>query len=138
MAVPTLVGSAVGAALIALFSVFSATGGANLDEEIQKLKSINSHPSSIDQSNYPKQFGFLGSHPLVEKYYCSDLCPANSRVILVYGDVNTDRQCMAVGGMSLTDIAFRGYIGCAPLRCSQLEGDSAPFNATGTTGRCYS
>ena len=134
---PSMVGGATGIALIVFFSIFTSQSNS-LSDEIQKLKSINSVPSSIDRSQYPKQFGQLDNRPLIEKYYCSDLCPANARVVLVYGDIRSDNECMGVGGTSLTDIAFRGFIGCAPLKCSELENGSAAFNAIGTTAHCYS
>ena len=46
-------------------------------------------------------------------YFCSDLCPENGGVWIVYQDVQ-EADCQDLGGEPVQDFAFGIYIGCVP------------------------
>jgi hypothetical protein len=96
-----------------------------VSEEITKLREINQFPRSINPQEYPVVVAAVASSnlTLIERYYCSDLCPEYARVVLIYGGISSVEECKEQEGVSLTDIAWGGYVGCAPLRCSDLDPD---------------
>jgi len=53
-------------------------------------------------------------HTLIEKYYCSDLCPENGGTYIVFEGVNSREECTNIGGTLFIDPAWGGYIGCGP------------------------
>ena len=46
--------------------------------------------------------------------YCSDICPDNTRKFKVYKGVGTQAECDKIGGQTIEDAAWGGYIGCQP------------------------
>jgi hypothetical protein len=85
--------------------------------ELVVLSKINSVPNNtrIDFRDYPK---ILGVHlknnlTLVERYYCSDVCPQYGGVILIYENLSQN-NCTEIGGSILIDPAWKGYKGCEP------------------------
>lgn len=91
---------------------------SELKREMERLKRINAYPSNkkIDPQNYPIVLGPYSENGLVlvEKYFCSDLCPDNARVVVVFRDITSQKECARVGGRDLIDPAWGGYLGCAP------------------------
>jgi len=55
-----------------------------------------------------------GGDGLIEKSYCSDLCPQNTRKFRIYPDVKSQAECDARGGQTIKDAAWGGFIGCQP------------------------
>lgn len=51
---------------------------------------------------------------LVEKYFCSDVCPQYGSKYIIYQGIE-QAECEEVGGSIIKDIAWGGYIGCAPM-----------------------
>jgi len=89
--------------------------GSQIMPEIQRLRELSTYPANknINPADYPKVFGTWRNYTLVEQYYCSDVCPDYGRVDLVFQGI-TNEQCEQVGGRSLHDLAWGGYIGCEP------------------------
>ena len=98
---------------------------ADLQDEIVVLKTMNSDYANeaIYEGDYPRMLGTFSENGrvLVEDYFCSDLCPAFARVVIVYEDIRNTEECTGVKGISLIDIAWHGYFGCAPLKCEDIE-----------------
>lgn len=46
--------------------------------------------------------------------FCSDVCPDYTRSIIIYEGVKTPEECKTLGGLTIRDIAWGGYIGCGP------------------------
>jgi hypothetical protein len=46
-------------------------------------------------------------------YHCSDVCPANGRIVLRYAGAD-ERECCAIGGHPRRDPAWGGFVGCEP------------------------
>lgn len=90
----------------------------DLKAEIKKLKRINTFPENtkIDPKDYPIVLGIYSENGLVliEKYFCSDLCPENGGVSIVFQGINSKKECAKIDGQDLIDPAWGGYIGCAP------------------------
>ena len=51
---------------------------------------------------------------LVNKTYCSDVCPQQTRTFKAYKDIETPADCDKVGGQTIRDAALGGFIGCGP------------------------
>jgi hypothetical protein len=51
---------------------------------------------------------------LVDKTYCSDVCPDQTRTFKVYKNINNQDECEKIGGQTIKDAAWGGYIGCQP------------------------
>lgn len=54
------------------------------------------------------------SSDLIEKTYCSDVCPQNTRSFKVYKGVDSQEACDTIGGQTISDAAWGAYIGCQP------------------------
>jgi hypothetical protein len=51
---------------------------------------------------------------LVQISYCSDVCPQYTRTFIVFENVTTAEKCNEIGGQTIRDAAWHGYIGCRP------------------------
>ncbi|MFA6215725.1 MAG: hypothetical protein WC768_04095 [Patescibacteria group bacterium] len=56
---------------------------------------------------------------LKEKTFCSDVCPENTRKFQVYENIKTPKDCQAVGGQTIRDAAWGGFIGCGPKKAGE-------------------
>lgn len=90
----------------------------DLKAEMKRLEKINTWPENkkINPKDYPVILGEYSENGLIliEKYFCSDICPDNGGVVVVFQDINSKEECAKVGGKDLIDYAWGGYIGCAP------------------------
>jgi hypothetical protein len=61
------------------------------------------------------------------RYFCSDVCPDQGAVFLIYAGVDRD-QCCALGGRPLHDPAWGAYRGCMPPEAELpiLKGHACP------------
>jgi hypothetical protein len=93
----------------------SALSDSQVRQELQRVKEISAYPGNLNirPADYPKTFGVWNNRTLVEQYFCSDVCPDYGRVNLVFQGADNE-ECARIGGNSLHDIAFGGYIGCQP------------------------
>lgn len=53
-------------------------------------------------------------------YHCSDVCPGNGRVFLIYGDVD-EKSCCAVGGSPYAYPGWKEFAGCRPPEMQRPE-----------------
>ncbi len=63
--------------------------------------------------------GFNNGRLVVRYYFCSDVCPKNDRQnygswVEAYFGVRSKESCEKIGGRSMIDPAWGGFIGCAP------------------------
>ncbi len=54
-------------------------------------------------------------------FYCSDICPDQGGVSLVFEDVS-ESECCSIGGEPSIDPAWRSYSGCYPMESALLGG----------------
>ena len=67
-------------------------------------------------------FRYLGGYPVefqngrlvIRQYFCSDVCPQYGGWHNEYFGVNKKEECEQVGGRSIIDPAWGGFVGCAP------------------------
>ncbi|MFH0832313.1 MAG: hypothetical protein V1900_01140 [Candidatus Aenigmatarchaeota archaeon] len=116
----------------------------DIQDELKKLWLINSYPNNtmIDANEYPKTIGVYNGLALIEKYYCSDVCPAYGGVYLVFENVGRNK-CIEVGGEEAIDYGWGGYIGCKPRvdfysctrndDCVSVQGNCCSCNMGGAT-----
>lgn len=83
--------------------------------ELERVREISTYPANMNirSWDYPKVFGIWHNMTLVERYFCSDVCPDYGRLDLVFQGVGPE-QCENAGGIELRDLAWGGYIGCKP------------------------
>ena len=90
-----------------------------VDELRAELGIINSYSNlySINPEDYPMVLGSYSENGLIliKQYFCSDICPDNGGVDIVFQNIRTKEDCAKVGGRDLIDLAWGGYIGCAPI-----------------------
>ena len=90
----------------------------DLKEEMKNLGKCNAYPNNqeINQYNYPRILGTYSRNglTLVERYFCSDVCPAYGRVSIVFENITSKEKCAEADGRDLIDLAWGGYMGCAP------------------------
>jgi len=67
----------------------------------------------INPLDYPKTIGQYNGKTIVEVYYCSDVCPKNGRVYLIYQGVE-EEECKDIG-KPIYDYAWHSYVGCEPI-----------------------
>lgn len=94
----------------------SFPAGTITDEDLLVLQK-NVINSKKDSSSYPIILGtyYKNGLTLVEKHYCSDYCPGDrGRVYIVYQNINTKSECNEVNGLTITDSAWGGFVGCRP------------------------
>lgn len=86
--------------------------------ELKNLEKINAHPDNknIDPKDYPKVLGVYSKNGinLIERYFCSDVCPDAGGVSIVFEGIGSKEKCEEVGGKVLIDFAWKGYRGCEP------------------------
>ena len=91
---------------------------ADIILELEYLETINTYPENlnIDPNDYPTVLGRYSENwlVLIEKYFCSDVCPQYGRVVLIYEDITSEEDCAEIGGVAIIDPAWGSYIGCAP------------------------
>lgn len=87
--------------------------------EIKNIEKINEYPNNknINPKDYPIVLGpyYKDGLILIERYFCSDVCPDYGGVSIVYQNITSKEDCAKVGGKDLIDPAWHGYIGCAPI-----------------------
>ena len=67
-------------------------------------------------------FRYLGGYPVglqngrlvIRQYFCSDVCPQYGGWHEEYFGVNKKEDCEQIGGRSIIDPAWGGFVGCAP------------------------
>ena len=93
-----------------------AVTDSQVRSELQRVAQLSTLPENknLAPSDYPKVFGTWNGRTLIESYFCSDVCPDYARVDLIFQGVDNE-QCGQVGGRSLHDLAWGGYIGCQPV-----------------------
>lgn len=96
-------------------SAGNAVSDSEVRAELARVREISTYPENLNLNpkDYPKVFGVWNNRTLAEQYFCSDVCPDNGRVDLVFQGIVPDK-CENVGGRELRDLAFGGYIGCQP------------------------
>ena len=88
-----------------------------IKDELQRLETVNRYPDNmgINPKDYPR---ILGTHSngrvLIEKYFCSDVCPNYGGIWIVFQNVTSKEGCAEIGGRDVIDPAWHGYIGCTP------------------------
>ena len=86
--------------------------------EMKNLTKLNAYPDNknIDSSKYPIILGTYSKNglTLVEKYYCSDLCPDAGSVSILFENITSEEQCAAISGKIIIDPAWKAFIGCSP------------------------
>jgi hypothetical protein len=91
----------------------------DIKNELQRLKTINSYPINkyINSKDYPKVIGNYSKNGLtiIERYFCSDVCPDYGRVSIIYANITSKEECKEVGGFDIIDPAWGGYVGCSPV-----------------------
>jgi parallel beta-helix repeat protein len=91
---------------------------ADIILELEYLETINTYPENlnINPNDYPIVLGRYSENwlVLIEKYFCSDVCPEYGRVLLIYEDITSEEECAEIGGVAVIDPAWGSYIGCAP------------------------
>ena len=92
--------------------------GILTNEDIaNEIEKNQGHSCYDNQDNYPKIIGkhSLNGLNLEEICFCSDYCPKEEwGVFIRYENVSSKEKCAEVGGRDVFDIAFGGYVGCAP------------------------
>jgi hypothetical protein len=90
----------------------------DLRAEMENLEKINAYPDNrnIDPKDYPIVLGPFSENGLIliERYFCSDVCPDYGGVSIVFQNITSREECAKVGGKDLIDAAWGGYVGCAP------------------------
>jgi len=85
--------------------------------ELNRLDKINTVPNNleINSKDYPKSLGIYSKNnlTLIEKYYCSDVCPQYGGISIVFENVSKE-MCGEIKGIILIDPAWGGYKGCTP------------------------
>lgn len=85
--------------------------------ELENLGKINAYPNNmeININDYPKIIGRYSKNGLilVERYYCSDLCPNNGRVFMVFENISKE-ECSKIGGEEVNAVFPPEYLGCKP------------------------
>ncbi len=86
-------------------------------EEFEELRKIS--VEDVDITEFPKALGKIEygneMRPLIHKYYCSDLCPQNGRLYVLFQGIDSAEACQEIAGNTVKDIAWGGYIGCEPM-----------------------
>jgi hypothetical protein len=86
--------------------------------EIQNLVALNKYPDNknINKSKYPITLGRYSKNGivLVERYFCSDVCPDAGGVSIYFENITSEEQCSAIGGRPIINPAWRSFSGCAP------------------------
>jgi len=89
----------------------------DIKTELEKLEKINVYPDNkkINVNSYPKVLGKYSKNglTLVEIYECSDLCPNNAKVHIIFENVS-EEECSKIGGEEIKVLFFPQYVGCAP------------------------
>jgi hypothetical protein len=68
------------------------------------------------ENTYPKVGGVdpRTGLRLIQIQFCSDVCPQYTRVFTIFENVTTPEMCAGIGGQTIRDAAWHGYIGCRP------------------------
>ena len=96
---------------LVIFLILAIGGGwyyvAGKLDETRRL----SHPEAY--ANCDAVVGFEGGFNIINKCYCSDLCPDNFQVHQVFEGVDSREACIGIGGEVVEDdIGWGGYLGC--------------------------
>ena len=88
----------------------------------EMLENLPSGPQ-INPNDYPKTLGKYSKNGLIliEKYFCSDVCPQYGGIHLVYKDIKSKEECAKISGDDIIDPAWGGYIGCSPIKTSSSK-----------------
>ena len=78
------------------------------------LNKSNDNSSKLNEQGNEQSNSESSLPKLVDKAYCSDVCPQNTTTYKVYEGVNDKESCAKIGGKEIVDPGWGGYIGCEP------------------------